>query len=160
MFEQLPLKDIHTPEPVSWWPPAVGWWLLPVAVVLIAVAAWMLARAGRRFLARRRLRRQALGELARIRRDFAEGGDAARPMERLSVLLRRVAVTVFEEPGIAGTSGRARIDWLVRTGPTALDGRALAPLAEAPYRPAPPAAPAAVFEAAARWIRHVTRRAA
>ena len=34
---QLPLRDIHLPGSVGWWPPAIGWWLL-AALVLVGVA--------------------------------------------------------------------------------------------------------------------------
>lgn len=158
MFERLPLKDIHLPEPVSWWPPAVGWWLLPVVVVLLGVLVWTLTITARRMLARRRLRKQALGELKQIRRELDTGGEAARAMERLSVLLRRVAVTALPGRGVAGCVGRDRVDWLRRTGPAGLDSDSLEALIEVPYRPASGVAPQQVFDAAARWIRYVTSR--
>ncbi len=159
MYEQLPLKDIHLPEPVSWWPPAAGWWLLATAALLLGLVAWKLATVLRRHLARRRLRRQALDELRRIRRELEARGDAARALESLSVLLRRVAVTVFPDRGVPGRAGPAWVDWLARTGPEGLDRALLAALAEAPYRPAPDTAPRPVLDAAGRWIRHVTTRA-
>jgi flagellar biosynthesis/type III secretory pathway M-ring protein FliF/YscJ len=42
--EQLPLHDIHLPEPISFfWPLAPGWWLLLAFVlVLILVSIWIL----------------------------------------------------------------------------------------------------------------------
>lgn len=156
MFERLPLRDIHLPEPVSWWPPALGWWLLAVAAVLLAVLLWRLTVWARRKLARRRLRRQALEELERIQRDFEAAGSAARPMEELSILLRRVALTVSPEPGVAGHTGSEWVNWLRRTGPDDLDGNALQALLEAPYHPAPEAPPRPVFQAARCWIRHAT----
>lgn len=158
MFEQLPLKDIHLPDPVSWWPPAVGWWLLPVAVVLIALLAWRAVRSARRALARRRLRRQALAELARIEGDLASGGGAGPALEQLSVLLRRVAITVRPGPGVAGRAGSAWAEWLERTGPRGLDRGMLRRLVEAPYQPAPALEPRPAFDTARRWIRHVTSR--
>lgn len=34
LLEQL--RDIHQPEPVSWWPLAPGWWIIIALVILIA----------------------------------------------------------------------------------------------------------------------------
>jgi cbb3-type cytochrome oxidase subunit 3 len=37
----LPLKDIHLPEAISWWPPAIGWWLLLVLIPLtVFILVW------------------------------------------------------------------------------------------------------------------------
>ena len=38
------LRDIHSLDPMSWWPPAIGWWLVALALVLVAVGlryAWL-----------------------------------------------------------------------------------------------------------------------
>jgi hypothetical protein len=34
---QLPLKDIHLPDAISWWPPAIGWWLIIILMPLLIV---------------------------------------------------------------------------------------------------------------------------
>ena len=39
--QQIPLRDLHLPEAISWWPLAPGWWLL----IAFAVAACLLLRA-------------------------------------------------------------------------------------------------------------------
>lgn len=158
MFERLPLKDIHLPDPVSWWPPAIGWWLLPVVVLLLAFLIRRSAGLVRRLLARRRLRRQALRELERIRRDYETEGDPARALRSLSILMRRVAITVFPDQGVPGRSGRAWLEWLARTGPERFDRAPLEALLDGPYRPAVDLQAAPVFDAARRWIRHATRR--
>ena len=59
MGEQLPLRDIHLPPEVAFWPPAVGWWLL-VLLAGVAFYAWL------RWRWRLRVRAAALAELGRI----------------------------------------------------------------------------------------------
>jgi hypothetical protein len=36
------LRDIHGPDPVSWWPPAPGWWLLALGTILCLWLLWRL----------------------------------------------------------------------------------------------------------------------
>ncbi len=128
---ELPLRDIHLPEPVGWWPPAPGWWLL-LGFALTGAAAW----AWRAWRRRTRVRRAALAELKRIERDYAAEGDVARLAQELSTLMRRAAITVEERRRVAGLTGEEWLAWLDR----GLDGRPFSEgpgrcLAEAPYRP-------------------------
>ena len=127
---ELPLRDIHLPEPVGWWPPAPGWWLL-LGLALAGAAAWAWL-AWRR---RTRVRRAALAELKRIERDYAAKGDVARLAKELSTLMRRAAITAEERRRVAGLTGEEWLAWLDR----GLDGRPFSEgpgrcLAEAPYR--------------------------
>ena len=127
---ELPLRDIHLPEPVGWWPPAPGWWLL-LGLALAGAAAWAWL-AWRR---RTRVRRAALAELKRIERDYAAKGDVARLAKELSTLMRRAAITADERRRVAGLTGEEWLAWLDR----GLDGRPFSEgpgrcLAEAPYR--------------------------
>jgi hypothetical protein len=102
----LPLRDIHLPEPIGWWPPAPGWWGLLVLLVLAALG-WFLWN---------RLRRRgptplqaALAELTRLE------ADTALPMrdklQALSILMRRVAMSLYPREEVAGLAGE---DWLRR----------------------------------------------
>lgn len=130
--EQIPLRDLHLPEAIGWWPPAPGWWLL--AGVLLAALAWVLVRAWRRWR-RERARRLALRELARLRREHRARPDPVALGARLSVLLRRTMLAYGARGEVAGLTGERWLEWLDRgledrpfsAGP----GRSLA---ELPYR--------------------------
>lgn len=41
-IEELPLRDIHLPETIGWFPPAIGWWLLIIFVPIISYFAIVL----------------------------------------------------------------------------------------------------------------------
>ena len=156
MFERLPLRDIHLPDPVSWWPPGPGWWLLPVVAALVYLLMLSLARRVRGAARRRRVRRQALRELAHIESDYAVSGDPGRTLERVSILLRRVAVTAFPDRRIAGLAGAAWASWIRRTGPRDLEAGAVSALVHGPYSRSPQVPAPAVLRAARSWIRYVT----
>ncbi len=130
--EQLPLRDLHLPEAVGWWPPAPGWWVLAVLVAaLLGRYLWRLLSHWRRGSARR----LALRELSRIARRYAADGDAAKLAGDLSALLRRAMLAYAPRRQVAGLTGEAWLAWLDRgleqplfaNGP----GRAIAWL---PYR--------------------------
>ena len=104
-IESLPLRDIHLPEPVSWWPPAPGWWAL-VVLVVIACIAWLVYRRQKRL---RLMRDESLLSLAEIRSQFNQHADAMRTINDISALLRRIAITLFPRRDVASLTGS---EWL------------------------------------------------
>lgn len=129
---ELPLRDIHLPEPVGWWPPAPGWWMLSgLMLVALGVMIW---RGWRR---RTKVRRAALSRLRKIEQAYTEHGDVARLAAELSVLLRRALITAGPRRESAGLTGEEWLAYLDR----GLEGRPFTQgpgrcLADAPYRPA------------------------
>ena len=103
----LPLREIHLPDSVGWWPPAPGWWLLPVLLLLGLAAAWY----ARHLYRRRKFSavNMARKELAGIRSRYAADRDAGHCVRSVSGLLRRVSISVFPRAESAGLTGA---DWL------------------------------------------------
>jgi hypothetical protein len=85
----LPLRDIHLPGAVGWWPPAVGWWLV-AALLLGAAIAYAVV------LYRTRHRRAALRALKRVHAALEQGAEPVAALQRVSTLLRRFAMTTAE----------------------------------------------------------------
>lgn len=107
--EQIPLRDLHLPDAVGWWPPAPGWWLL-----------FALALAGLLYLMYRQVlkwrrnaaRRIALAELGRLRHEYEQGTDALTLARALSELLRRSMLAYAPRSEVAGLTGNSWLEWL------------------------------------------------
>jgi hypothetical protein len=130
---QLDLKDIHEPEAIGWWPPAPGWWILAVVLpLLIVLSIWLYKR-----LTRKTALKTAAKILTEIRHDSSR--DNLQKLCDVSVLLRRVAISVAPRAESAGLAGRQWLEYLDRSvkgmpfseGPGRL-------LADAPYRKTAP----------------------
>ena len=148
----LPLRDIHLPDPVSAWPPAPGWWAT-AALVLAALAAVLLWRRGR---GQRRLRRAALQELESLHARFTRDGDASRLCADLSALLRRSALLAVPRREVAGLTGERWLAWLDQGRPERpfQDGPGRA-LAEAPYRPDTGVDALALLALCRHWLQNM-----
>jgi len=134
------LRDIHLPEPISWWPPAPGWWLLLGLVLLLTVALlWWLRRRKQQQEEPKQfppseIIDQALSELDALQADAAKGGQTM--LADLSSLLRRVAIRLHQEDAsIAGLSGDYWLQWLdAQWDKDAFSHGAGRPLHDAPYQ--------------------------
>lgn len=62
------LRDIHLPEPISWWPLAPGWWAL--IILCLALSIWLVSRAVQRWRANL-YRRQALQKLTLLNNELS-----------------------------------------------------------------------------------------
>jgi hypothetical protein len=92
---QIPLRDIHLPGAIGWWPPAFGWWI----VAVFALAG--LALYGLHWY-RGRHRRVALRAVARVRAALEQGAEPVVCLQMVSTILRRFAMTsaaAVREPG-------------------------------------------------------------
>lgn len=127
---ELPLRDIHLSDPISWWPLAFGWW---IAFGLFAILLYLIIFGVRKYL-KPTLKKEAAKELDRIEKLFDDNKDAAQCLSALSAFLRRVSLQLdLESAGLTGNT------WL-----QVLDSRLKEPefsqgigriLLHAPYQP-------------------------
>ena len=126
---ELPLNDIHLPDAIGWWPPAIGWWLLAVLIpALIVFLYW-----GYKRLTRKTAINTAKKNLAAIKNNSAL--DNTQKLRELSMLLRRVAISVNPRTEVASLTGQSWLAFLDQS----LSGAPFAEgcgqlLATAPYR--------------------------
>jgi hypothetical protein len=105
----LPLRDLHLPDALGWWPLAPGWWAVIVVVVAtFAFVSWRWYRAWQ-FNAPRR---HALREVARFEAEYLEHRDPAALGKQLSELLRRGMLAYAPRDKVAGLTGEAWLQWL------------------------------------------------
>lgn len=105
---ELDLRDIHLPEPLSWWPLAPGWWMVLVGVILlICLIVFLIKRYVKKKNSTKTLARN---ELSNIQKKYRQSKDSHTLVKELSVLLRRTAISVFPRTDVAGLTGN---DWLV-----------------------------------------------
>ena len=131
-FEQIPLRDLHLPESISWWPLAPGWWVL-LGIALIVIGFVLQRYLERR--ARGAARRAALRQLDQLLTDYESHRNVVTFAAQVSELLRRAMLAYAPRKQIAGLTGETWLQWLDRdlahpqfvAGP----GRALL---ELPYR--------------------------
>ena len=108
--EKLALRDIHMPDPVSWWPPATGWWILLATTVMLVIGGWLLWRRHRR--RRHRIRAVAQRELERLYSDFSRHRSAHYLIRDLSVWLRRTCISLYPRRESASLTGNAWLRFL------------------------------------------------
>jgi hypothetical protein len=129
--QALQLRDIHVPPAPPFWPLAPGWWI--VGAIVFALLAWTAVLLWKRERVRRR-RRRVIDALTVLERTLATER-SAEGLARISVLLRRLALTRFPRDKVAALSGDAWLRFLDESGGNGRfsDGPGRV-LADGPYR--------------------------
>ena len=110
---QIPLRDLHLPEMIGWWPLAPGWRFL--IALLVAGLGYLLYQSFAKWR-RNAARRIALRELARIQHGYKDGVDEISLAIELSELLRRTMLAYAPRNEVAGLTGRSWLRWLTCSG--------------------------------------------
>ncbi len=149
------LRDVHMPDPISWWPPAIGWWMIVVLSVLV-VGLFFWARAHRK---RSQPRRVALAQLKQVKQQYVLHADNQWVITEVSHLLRRYALAVFSRSQVAGLSGQSWLKFLDKTGDTNQfsEGPGQS-LLSGPYQVQGSASVVDLLPLVERWIRISSRK--
>lgn len=149
-MDALPLKDIHLPEPITWWPPAIGWWLLAILLpVLIATGIFLYRR-----LRQKTALKTARKMLEALKHDKQR--DTLQTLIALSAWLRRVAISLAPRGHVAGLRGEAWLNYLDAAFQDEPFSRGVGRcMADAPYRQNLPDTIDldALFELCERWLK-------
>jgi hypothetical protein len=93
-FTELPLRDIHLPGLIGWWPPAPGWWIVAALLLAGLVALGLYYRNGRH-------RRAALRAVRKVHAALEQGAEPVECLQRVSTTLRRFAMTTADAQSVA-----------------------------------------------------------
>ena len=154
---ELPLRDIHLPDAVGWWPPAPGWWI--VAVLAAVIVAWAIRAWRRRRIWRRSPVHIAAIEFERVRDGWRKHDNAQQLARELSTWLRRAGMSLQsrrEAASLTGTEWWRYLDRVAGTGVFGPDGGRL--LTEAPYRASADADSEKLLTLCERWLHAVSDR--
>ena len=154
------LRDIHLPDPVSFWPPAPGWWLL---LLLAVIGVIFLCRHAIAAMVRRRRLDSVLRELDGAYATFNEQAafDDRRNaaglhfLAEVNRLLKRVVQVMYPASHWSHLTGRAWLQFLdACDAGDAFSQGAGAVLADGVYRPTFDADAEALYQVARQWIEN------
>ncbi len=158
MGNQLPLRDIHLPDGVSWWPPAPGWWLLLMLVLVLSGLLYLLYKRLRQPL----LNKSAREELAVITDRYRQHDDKQLLLQDLSSLLRRTGISYLGREQVAGITGDRWYQQLNQLGARQdFSASQIALLSEATYQSSPELSEQdidALVRQTRRWLSGLPRR--
>ena len=149
------LRDIHLPDPVSWWPLAPGWYMLLILIIILIILAVYLINRWRH----PSIKKMALIELTQIETDFVHHNNTHTLCSDISILLRRVAISYGTRNKEAAITGEAWLKHLNNLcGQTIFTPELSNFLLQAPYQLRPQVAVDQFIAASRQWIELLPRR--
>ena len=103
------LRDVNLPPAISWWPPAPGWWIiLFIILALLTLLFWFILQSRKK----RQVSRQANVALEQIEYRFLSSENTEEAFRELSILTRRVVLTLCDDSRVAGLRGKNWVSFL------------------------------------------------
>lgn len=148
----LQLRDIHLPDPVSFWPLAPGWWLLGIILIVLIVLIFAMIRR----YERRQIQRLASRQLQEMETQYKLAKDKRKLVADLSVLLRRICLSYYPKQQSAHLTGHS---WLLfldnMVGDTIFRSEPGSVIASAPYQAQADFDAERLLALCAKWIKQL-----
>lgn len=146
----LPIKDIHLPVAISWWPLAPGWWIA-LGLILLMVMVWQYRHQIRAWFAPS-VRSIALRRLDEIVRE--DDLNTQQKAQRVSQLLRQSAISHGLRDQVAGLTGEQWLQFLDGDNPQKPFSTGIGrSLIDAPYRQDVELDTDAIVELTRSWLK-------
>ncbi len=148
--ELAPLRAIHLPDPIGWWPLAPGWYLLAFCLMmgLVALLMWL-----HRCYSNGQAKREALRLLSAYQQQYRPHINTQLTSARLSELLKRVALAYYPRTKVAGLRGDEWIAFLDETSINMDFSLVRIALLELPYHATKEHDLNVLFSMARTWIK-------
>ena len=147
------LKDIHLPAPIGWWPLAPGWYCLAIGLLLLLLAVVYYFYRRHQWA---KPKKQALYLLQQYEQAYVTDQNAQLAAQRISELLKRVALVYYPRAEVANLSGEAWLLFLTQHAKKVNFSASQALLLETPYRPNQQVDIAPLITQARAWIKQRT----
>lgn len=148
LLEQL--RDIHSPEPIGWWPPAIGWWILLFLFLCALIALGITIYLKHQ---RNAYRRQAVSAAGQLYQQYQEDRDTAGYLGEMNELLRRVVRQITSDQSFAEKSGKGWISMLNLHSEQPLSDTARVALSEQLYQSSPEVDVPTLHQELNNWIQ-------
>jgi len=146
------LRDIHLPEPVSWWPLSLFTWA-SIAIVLLMLVMFVV------FLLHRGYARKpssiALSELDTCYSKWCNTECKVSYLQNCSAILKRLALSISKRKEVANLSGEAWVIWLNQQGTKSLTETTKHTLSTDCYTPSPAADIPQLHNDLVQWIKGI-----
>jgi len=103
---ELPLRDIHLPDAIVWWPLAIGWWALILLFLISCFVGYILIKK-HQYKKQFAYRNFALNEINTLRKNLKNQNNSIELLRSVSALLRRTALSYLPRENIASLTGQA-----------------------------------------------------
>ena len=152
------LKDIDSPQAISWWPLAPGWWILIIlSLIALAAAAYFVYATYRA----NDYRREALKLAEQAQARFTTNQDSAQYLNTINTVLKQTSLHLTQadpSANIAHASGTQWIEFLTTRSSRALSANTIAALRDGIYRPATHINVADIHRDVTGWIKSHSKK--
>ncbi len=151
----LPLRDIHLPTAVSWWPPAPGWWIvLGLCLLALLLLVWLIKRSQKIIF-----QDEARKEFEQRLQGYKQHADRPQLLRDINALLRRTVLSYYPRKNVAGLTGKVWIEQLHSlSGTDIFDPQTQILLTQAAYMATPPEDLQPLIEQLKSWIEKLPRK--